>query len=108
MDFQWQGCEIQERDGTANGNRTRILALKGLRANRCTIAAWNEDILLIIRETQANRYVRKNLVVTAGNLGRRCPTTLFGRPTLRARRFGWLRASLHWILLDRRQTQEVR
>ena len=25
--------------GTANGNRTRILALKGLRANRCTIAA---------------------------------------------------------------------
>src|SRR5216684_8864889 len=24
--------------GSANGNRTRILALKGLRANRCTIA----------------------------------------------------------------------
>jgi hypothetical protein len=28
--------------GTANGNRTRILALKGLRANRCTIAAWEQ------------------------------------------------------------------
>src|SRR5579862_9997143 len=28
--------------GTANGNRTRILALKGLRANRCTIAASDE------------------------------------------------------------------
>src|SRR3989442_12283299 len=28
----------QGRLGSANGNRTRILALKGLRANRCTIA----------------------------------------------------------------------
>jgi hypothetical protein len=27
-----------EKIGSANGNRTRILALKGLRANRCTIA----------------------------------------------------------------------
>src|SRR5260370_1425920 len=27
-----------QRSGSANGNRTRILALKGLRANRCTIA----------------------------------------------------------------------
>src|SRR5712664_1209959 len=26
------------KSGSANGNRTRILALKGLRANRCTIA----------------------------------------------------------------------
>jgi hypothetical protein len=29
---------IQELDGSANGNRTRISALKGPRANRCTIA----------------------------------------------------------------------
>jgi hypothetical protein len=29
----------KDKFGTANGNRTRILALKGLRANRCTIAA---------------------------------------------------------------------
>ena len=38
--------------GTANGNRTRILALKGLRANRCTIAALRKETLSIIRETQ--------------------------------------------------------
>src|SRR5882762_375137 len=94
------GYVFPKRNGTANGNRTRILALKGLRANRCTIAAWNEDNLLIIGETQANRYVRRNL-------GSRCATTLFGRPTLRARRFGWLRASLRWTLRDRRQIQEV-
>jgi hypothetical protein len=29
---------MEARSGSANGNRTRILALKGLRANRCTIA----------------------------------------------------------------------
>ena len=35
-----QQFDIQGRlgIGSANGNRTRILALKGLRANRCTIA----------------------------------------------------------------------
>ena len=32
-------CSGEDKFGTANGNRTRILALKGLRANRCTIAA---------------------------------------------------------------------
>src|SRR6266446_5474513 len=30
--------DYNQRNGSANGNRTRILALKGLRANRCTIA----------------------------------------------------------------------
>src|SRR6266446_4133320 len=30
--------DYNQRSGSANGNRTRILALKGLRANRCTIA----------------------------------------------------------------------
>ncbi len=37
------GTVIQKICGTANGNRTRILALKGLRANRCTIAASSEN-----------------------------------------------------------------
>jgi hypothetical protein len=32
-----------EKLGTANGNRTRISALKGPRANRCTIAAWMQQ-----------------------------------------------------------------
>ena len=36
------GAVFQKDFGTANGNRTRILALKGLRANRCTIAASDE------------------------------------------------------------------
>src|SRR6267154_5946732 len=30
--------DLSQHYGSANGNRTRILALKGLRANRCTIA----------------------------------------------------------------------
>src|SRR6266852_4556762 len=33
-----QPKDQNQRNGSANGNRTRILALKGLRANRCTIA----------------------------------------------------------------------
>jgi hypothetical protein len=37
------GLHQENKFGTANGNRTRILALKGLRANRCTIAAWSEN-----------------------------------------------------------------
>jgi hypothetical protein len=39
----------EDKFGTANGNRTRILALKGLRANRCTIAA-------LLRELQPINY----------------------------------------------------
>ena len=39
----------KDKFGTANGNRTRILALKGLRANRCTIAA-------LLREQQSINY----------------------------------------------------
>src|SRR5258708_23233384 len=31
-------ADQNQRSGSANGNRTRILALKGLRATRCTIA----------------------------------------------------------------------
>ena len=38
-------CEEKTRSGSANGNRTRILALKGLRANRCTIAPLPDYIL---------------------------------------------------------------
>jgi hypothetical protein len=37
-------AEGLEGFGTANGNRTRILALKGLRANRCTIAALFDEL----------------------------------------------------------------
>src|ERR1700675_3598439 len=35
----------QQKSGSANGNRTRILALKGLRANRCTIAPLRDPYL---------------------------------------------------------------
>ena len=40
-------CKILGKCGTANGNRTRILALKGLRANRCTIAALGKESTLL-------------------------------------------------------------
>jgi hypothetical protein len=47
---KWIGaCFGEDKFGTANGNRTRILALKGLRANRCTIAA-------LLRELQPINY----------------------------------------------------
>src|SRR5438046_1236258 len=48
--------------GTANGNRTRILALKGLRANRCTIAAWEQSRL--------NNYTRNASIAPRGGLVR--------------------------------------
>ena len=35
--------QVSNSVGSANGNRTRILALKGLRANRCTIAPPGEE-----------------------------------------------------------------
>jgi hypothetical protein len=40
-DDQWVGNKLVQdivKVGSANGNRTRISALKGPRANRCTIA----------------------------------------------------------------------
>jgi hypothetical protein len=43
MSGEKSDAEFAKDFGTANGNRTRILALKGLRANRCTIAAWSEN-----------------------------------------------------------------
>src|SRR5215469_2313556 len=41
--------------GSANGNRTRISALKGPRANRCTIAPRSESAGLIEFSTQGLR-----------------------------------------------------
>ena len=40
-------CRLSKSFGTANGNRTRILALKGLRANRCTIAALEKELYFL-------------------------------------------------------------
>src|ERR1700758_344053 len=52
-------CSGEDKFGTANGNRTRILALKGLRANRCTIAA-------LVGERQSNYYTRNGLFPLRG------------------------------------------
>src|SRR5271169_4448691 len=49
----------QNKFGSANGNRTRILALKGLRANRCTIAPPGKLQSKIIREMRGFRYAAK-------------------------------------------------
>jgi hypothetical protein len=40
QELRWFGSNV----GSANGNRTRISALKGPRANRCTIAPWERRV----------------------------------------------------------------
>ncbi len=46
--------------GSANGNRTRILALKGLRANRCTIAPPSNNLTLRRPVQQLGSGVRRD------------------------------------------------
>ena len=64
--------------GSANGNRTRILALKGLRANRCTIAPHRINFSTILRShgPQQGRKICNLLVVREQRVddsGDRCP-----------------------------------
>ena len=54
-----------KKHGSANGNRTRISALKGPRANRCTIAPqWGHYNPSIIREYGSTRHARLALGCT--------------------------------------------
>src|ERR1700724_665660 len=48
--------------GSANGNRTRISALKGPRANRCTIAPqlWKGNLTRIEKKQQLHKAMGRN------------------------------------------------
>ena len=91
---KWIGAWFgEDKFGTANGNRTRILALKGLRANRCTIAA-------LLGELQPINYTENFKFALRG-------LSSYGLPIPRARPSESLRACSRWTSADRPQTPAV-
>src|ERR1700686_206609 len=89
----------KEKFGSANGNRTRISALKGPRANRCTIAPQ-------LRKGNLARIEKKRGMHKATDENERgsrwCVTTSGGLGILRARPSGWLLVWIRWRRRGRR------
>src|SRR5580700_2119217 len=102
--------------GSANGNRTRISALKGPRANRCTIAPNSVGTTYKSYQTGENSPNRigtdphpklggcRNVLAT-----KRPASIYFGGPEIpRAKPSEWLRAWLRWKLAGHPQIRGVR
>src|SRR5262249_5841398 len=89
----------RQKLGTANGNRTRISALKGPRANRCTIAARLKE-LRSINYTGNGRPPKADAQPTHVSVG--------DLQILRARPFGSLQAWIRLISVDRPRSRAAR